>query len=44
MIRSVTSTITAGLLEHPDHDSAATLSVARVLDEVRAQVFVEAEE
>ncbi|MCJ1682770.1 Gfo/Idh/MocA family protein [Rathayibacter sp. VKM Ac-2928] len=42
MIRSVAATVSAGLLEHPEHDAAATLSVARVLDEIRGQVFAEA--
>ena len=26
----------------PEHDAAATLSVARVLDEIRGQIFAEA--
>lgn len=39
MIRSVAQTIAAGLRQHPSHDDAATRSVARALDEIRAQIF-----
>lgn len=39
MIRSVAEAIVAGRRQHPVHDAAATVSVARVLDEIRAQVF-----
>lgn len=39
MIRSVEQAIADGLRQHPSHDAAATLSVARALDEIRAQIF-----
>jgi predicted dehydrogenase len=39
MIRAVHEALGAGLLRHPDHDEDRTLAVARVLDEIRAQIF-----
>ncbi len=42
MIRSVAAAVTAGAREHPEHDAAATLSTARVLDNIRQQIFAKA--
>jgi predicted dehydrogenase len=42
MIRAVGEAIRGGLLQHPDHDESATLTVARVLDEIRRQIHAEA--
>ncbi len=39
MIRSVADAIARGERQHPSHDAVATQSVARVLDDIRAQVF-----
>jgi predicted dehydrogenase len=39
MIRSVTEQVTVGTRQHPLHDAPTTIAVARVLDEVRAQIF-----
>jgi len=39
MIRSVTDAIARGERQHPSHDAAATHSVARILDDIRAQIF-----
>ncbi|MDF2993685.1 MAG: gfo/Idh/MocA family oxidoreductase [Microbacterium sp.] len=39
MIRSVTEQVAGGRRQHPAHDALATRSVARVLDEIRAQIF-----
>jgi predicted dehydrogenase len=38
MLREVVAAIDAGLLEHPHHGREATLSVARTMDVVRAQI------
>ncbi len=38
MIREVVQAIGGGLLQHPHHDAAATLRVAKILDVVRAQI------
>lgn len=38
MIRSVVDTIKSGVLQHPEHDQSATLSVARIMDTVREQI------
>ncbi|MET0724870.1 MAG: Gfo/Idh/MocA family oxidoreductase [Leifsonia sp.] len=39
MIRAVNAAISAGLMQHPDHDAAATIATARVMDSVRAAIF-----
>lgn len=40
MIRAVNAAISAGLMQHPDHDAAATIATARVMDSVRGAIFV----
>jgi predicted dehydrogenase len=42
MIRSVTAAIQTGARQHAQHDEAATLSVARIMDDVRAQIYAQA--
>ncbi|MEV7692208.1 Gfo/Idh/MocA family oxidoreductase [Microbacterium sp. NPDC089189] len=39
MVRAVNEAIRAGRRQHPWHDAEATLAVARVLDDIRAQIF-----